>query len=106
MMNSLLDTFADRIYEGSDVFERLCTLRYAKSVADEVRKGMLDSEAALLMPAVERALTALERVQEGFQSSARPFRLCPGPGRPDLLYFSSNVESLLAACKWPLRALW
>jgi hypothetical protein len=66
LMNTLLDTFADRIYEGSEVFERLCTLKHARSVADEVRKGMLESEATLLMPAVERALTALERVQEGF----------------------------------------
>jgi hypothetical protein len=66
LMNSLLDTFADRIYEGTDVFERLCTLKHARSVADEVRKRMPEAAATLLMPAVERALTALERVQEGF----------------------------------------
>jgi len=66
LMNSLLDTFADRIYDGSEVFERLCTLKHAKSVADDVRRGMLDAEAALLMPAVDRALDALARIQDGF----------------------------------------
>jgi hypothetical protein len=66
MMNSLLDTFADRIYEGTDGFERLCTLKHAKSVADQARRRMPASVAALLMPSAERAIAALERIQEGF----------------------------------------
>ncbi len=63
-MNNLLDVFADRI-TGVD-FDRLCTLTYARQKADDVRKHMLPSVAAVLMPAADRAVNALTAIQDGF----------------------------------------
>ena len=64
LMNSLLDAYADRIMGIS--FERLCTLRLAKATADRVRQLMPPDAAAILMPATDRAVEALQRVQVGF----------------------------------------
>ncbi|QNI08717.1 hypothetical protein GAN17_22520 [Mycobacterium kubicae] len=64
LMNNLLDAYADRIIGVS--FERLCTLKFAQRTAEEVRKLMPPGAAAILMPAADRALQALEQTQEGF----------------------------------------
>jgi hypothetical protein len=65
LMNNLLDIFADRILD-LDFVDKLCSLRYAKEKADEVRSKMPAKVAALLMPAADRAVAALEHVQDGF----------------------------------------
>lgn len=64
LMNTLLDAYADRIMDRD--FERLCTWSFAKETADCVRKKMPPAAAALLMPMADRAVTALQRAQEGF----------------------------------------
>ncbi|WP_202376577.1 hypothetical protein [Mycobacterium paraintracellulare] len=64
LMNSLLDAYADRIMGVS--FDRLCTLRVAKDTADRVRQLMPPAAASILMPAADRAVEALRRVQDGF----------------------------------------
>lgn len=63
LMNNLFDLM-HRI-TGADV-DRLCTLTYAKKKAAEVRAKMPESIAELLMPAVDRAINALEEIQKGF----------------------------------------
>lgn len=63
LMNNLFDLIS-RI-TGADV-DRLCTLTYAKKRAAEVRTKMPETVAALLMPPVERALTALTDLQQHF----------------------------------------
>lgn len=63
IMNNLFDLLG-RI-TGTDI-DRLCTLSYAEKRAADVRSKMLDSEARLLMPAVDRALQALKGIQDGF----------------------------------------
>jgi hypothetical protein len=64
LMNTLLDAYADRIMDRD--FERLCTLKFAKVTADQVRQKMPPDAAAILMPAADRAVEALERAQDGF----------------------------------------
>lgn len=64
LMNTLLDAFADRILDRD--FERLCTLTFAQATADQVRQKMPPGAAAILMPAADRAVNALERAQAGF----------------------------------------
>jgi len=64
LMYTLLDTFADKIKEVD--FERLCTHTYAKERADRARQLMPADVAAILMPAADRAVDALARIQEGF----------------------------------------
>jgi hypothetical protein len=63
-MNSLLDAFADRILGRS--FDRLCTWSFAKKTADRVRTKMSPAAAAILMPAADRAVDALQQAQTGF----------------------------------------
>ncbi|CAM4356038.1 hypothetical protein MB901379_00013 [Mycobacterium basiliense] len=64
LMNNLLDIFADRIFERDLV--DLCSLQWARERAAEVRGKMSKEVAALLMPAADRAVDALEHVQDGF----------------------------------------
>jgi len=66
LMNTLLDTYADRIRIGGRGFERLCTWQYAKKAADRVHTRMPDDVAAILMPVADRAVESLRRFQEGF----------------------------------------
>jgi hypothetical protein len=66
LMNDLLGAFADRIMPVGTEIDRLCTLSHAKEKAAAVRKAMPESVAALLMPAVDRAVNALAEVQDGF----------------------------------------
>jgi hypothetical protein len=64
MMNTLLDSYADRVLDKD--FIRLCTYDFAKETADRVRTRMPEVVAALLMPLADRAVESLLRVQEGF----------------------------------------
>lgn len=64
LMNTLLDTYADRISRRK--FEQLCTYRTAKDTADRVRTRMPEDVASVLMPVADRAVESLERVQDGF----------------------------------------
>lgn len=64
LMNTLLDTYADRISRRK--FEQLCTYRTAKDTADRVRTRMPEDVASVLMPVADRAVESLERVQYGF----------------------------------------
>ncbi|AXN45106.1 hypothetical protein MM1218R_03171 [Mycobacterium marinum] len=64
LMNTLLDSYADRIIDCD--FEKLCTYDHAKATAEHVRSKMPESVAALLMPLVDRAVEGLRRVQDGF----------------------------------------
>jgi hypothetical protein len=64
LMNGILDAFSDTIM--GIPFDRLCTLSYAKEKADSLRDKMPKTVAALLMPAVDRAVDALAAVQDGF----------------------------------------
>ncbi|KMO71836.1 hypothetical protein [Mycolicibacterium obuense] len=64
LMNTLLDSYADRII-GCD-FEKLCRHDHAEATAARVRTKMPESVAALLMPLADRAVNALRRVQDGF----------------------------------------
>ncbi|WP_141213959.1 hypothetical protein [Mycobacterium marinum] len=65
LMNNLLDVFGDRIL-GLDFVDKLCSLQFAREKADEVRGKMPPQAAALLMPAADRAVAALEDAQDGF----------------------------------------
>lgn len=65
LMNNLLDIFGDRIL-GIDFVDKLCSLPFAREKADEVRNKMPPQAAALLMPAADRAVAALEDAQAGF----------------------------------------
>jgi hypothetical protein len=66
-MNTLLDTYADRIRIGRRGFEQLCTWKYAKETADRVRTRTPDDVAAILMPVADRAVDSLRRrFQDGF----------------------------------------
>jgi hypothetical protein len=64
LMNTLLDTYADRISRRK--FEQLCTYRTAKDTADRVRTRMPEDVASVLMPVADRAVESLQRVQDGF----------------------------------------
>lgn len=64
LMNTLLDSYADRIIDCD--FEKLCRYDHAKATAERVRTKMPESVAALLMPLADRAVESLRRVQEGF----------------------------------------
>jgi hypothetical protein len=46
--------------------EQLCLLSYAKKTLDEIRASMPSEAAEILLPTAERAVSALERVQDGF----------------------------------------
>jgi hypothetical protein len=65
LMNTLLDTFADRIRTRRH-FEQLCTYRTAKTIADKVRSTMTEEVAGVLMPVADRAVESLRRVEDGF----------------------------------------
>jgi hypothetical protein len=64
LMNTLLDTFADRI-KGRD-FDKLCTYDTAKKVADRVRTRMPDDVGQILMPIADRAVESLRDAEAGF----------------------------------------
>lgn len=64
LMNTLLDTFADR-FKGRD-FDKLCTYNTAKKVAVRVRTRMPEDVAMLLMPLADRAVESLREVEDGF----------------------------------------
>jgi hypothetical protein len=64
LMNTLLDTYADRIFRRK--FERLCTYNFAKATAARVRTRMNPDVASVLMPVADRAVESLLRVQDGF----------------------------------------
>jgi hypothetical protein len=64
LMNTLLDTYADRITERR--FDQLCTYDTAKATAERVRTKMPEDVAAILMPLADRAVDSLRRVQDGF----------------------------------------
>ncbi|GAB3228239.1 hypothetical protein [Mycolicibacterium hippocampi] len=64
LMNTLLDSFADRIIDCD--FDRLCRYDHAKDTADRVRSKMPDVVATLLMPLADRAVEALGGVRDGF----------------------------------------
>jgi hypothetical protein len=64
LMNTLLDTYADRISRRK--FEQLCTYRTAKDTADRVRTRMPEDVASVLMPVADRAVESLQRVQDDF----------------------------------------
>jgi hypothetical protein len=64
LMNTLLDTYADRISRCD--FEQLCTYKFAKDTADRVRTRMPEDVASVLMPVADRAVESLQRVQDGF----------------------------------------
>src|SRR5262249_51768832 len=64
LMNTLLDTYADRILRRD--FEQLCTYNFAKEAADRVRTRMPEDVASVLMPVADRAVESLQRVQDGF----------------------------------------
>jgi hypothetical protein len=64
LMNTLLDTFADRI-KGRE-FDKLCTFDTASRTADRVRMLMPDDVAQVLMPAADQAVQSLKRVDDGF----------------------------------------
>jgi hypothetical protein len=61
---SLLDVFADRVLGGG--FEQLCKLSNAEKVRERVVSALPESTKALLLPPVERGITALKKVQDGF----------------------------------------
>ena len=63
-MNTLLDTYADRITQRR--FDQLCAYDTAKATAERVRAKMPDDVAAILMPLADRAVDSLRRVQDGF----------------------------------------
>ncbi len=65
LMNTLLDTFADRLRTRRR-FEQLCTYKTAQEAADRVRTLMPEDVATVLMPVADRAVDSLRRVQEGF----------------------------------------
>lgn len=64
LMNTLLDSFADRIIDCD--FDKLCRYDHAKDTADRVRAKMPEVVAPLLMPLADRAVESLRRVQDGF----------------------------------------
>jgi hypothetical protein len=64
LMNTLLDTYADRIMERR--FDSLCTYDTAKATADRVRTRIPEDVAKVLMPLADRAVESLRRVQDGF----------------------------------------
>ena len=76
LQRSHRDTEARRVlmFTVLDTLERLtsrkivdlCTLSFARRVLAELRAGMSVDVAALLLPAAERAVTALEQMQSGF----------------------------------------
>jgi hypothetical protein len=65
LMNTLLDTYADRIKTRSR-FDQLCTYRTAMTIADKVRARMTDEVAGVLMPVADRAVESLRGVEDGF----------------------------------------
>lgn len=65
LMNTLLDTFADRIRTRRR-FDQLCTYQTAKTIADKVRTCMTEEIAEVLMPIADRAVESLRRVEDGF----------------------------------------
>jgi hypothetical protein len=65
VMNDLLDTFAGRIIGGDD-FEKLFRYSEVEKVVKRVRDALPKNVAAILMPAIDRALTALADTQQGF----------------------------------------
>ncbi len=64
LMNTLLDTYADRIAQRR--FDQLCTYDNAQATADRVRARMPEDVAKVLMPLADRAVESLQRVQDGF----------------------------------------
>jgi hypothetical protein len=64
LMNTLLDTYADRITQRR--FDQLCTYDTAKTTAERVRAQMPKDVAAIPMPLADRAVDSLQRVQDGF----------------------------------------
>lgn len=65
LMNTLLDTYADRIRTRRR-FDQLCTYETAKTIADRVRCHMTEEAAEVLMPVADRAVESLRGVQKGF----------------------------------------
>jgi len=85
-MNTLLDTYADRIATRRR-FDQLCTHTTAKAIADRVRTRMPEDVAAVLMPVADRAVERLQRVQDGFfirnqRGDANVLVRIPGHPRP------------------------
>jgi hypothetical protein len=64
LMNTLLDTYADRIAQKR--FDQLCSYDTANATAERVRGKMPDDVARILMPLADRAVDSLLRVQDGF----------------------------------------
>jgi hypothetical protein len=64
LMNTLLDTYADRILRRD--FEQLCTYSFAKTTTDRLRERMPEDVASVLMPVADRAVESLQRVQHNF----------------------------------------
>jgi len=65
LMNTLLDTYADRIRTRRR-FDQLCTYTTAKTIADRVRARMTQEAADVLMPVADRAAESLKQVEDGF----------------------------------------
>jgi hypothetical protein len=89
LMNSLLDTYADRIRTRCR-FDQLCTYRTAKTIADRVRGRMTEEVAGVLMPVADRAVESLRRVENGFfirrqRGDANVLVRIPGDSRPQHL---------------------
>jgi hypothetical protein len=86
LMNTLLDTFADRI-QTRRRFDQLCTYQTAKTIADRVRTCMTEEMAEVLMPVADRAVESLRRVEDGFfirqqRGDANVLVRIPGDPRP------------------------
>lgn len=64
LMNTVLDTFADRIAVRR--FDQLCTYDTATAAAERVRTRMPPDVAQILMPLADRAVESLGGVQERF----------------------------------------
>ena len=68
LLFTVLDTL-ERV-SGRSLVE-MCTLQFAERAARRVRKEMSGPAAAILMPAVDRALAALRALQDGFYLPAQ-----------------------------------
>jgi hypothetical protein len=86
LMNTLLDTYADRIRTRRR-FDQLCTYDTARAIADRVRARMTEEAAEVLMPVADRAVQSLKLVEVGFfirkqRADANVLVRIPGEPKP------------------------
>lgn len=96
---TLLGSFADRLFDKKVDLKKLFTLSYARTQFDAVKAAMPTSAAEVLLPAAQRALDALEKVQDGFfitgQRNARAVTIQLSAGQSKSLNLEDAAARLM-----------